>query len=194
MKNPQKERLMMVERLIESILWNSRLVVLIPVFAGMLLAFGAFIVTTVDAVVLLWQMIAYLDPSLKEAARVAMRGEMIGNIVGVLDGYLLAAIMLIFALGLYELFINKINMAEETEFAARLLLIRSLDDLKDRLANVILLIVIVKFFQQSLAMKYTNTTDLLILALGVALIAGALYLSNRGKAVAKSVLTGLEKR
>lgn len=193
MNNPNKERLMMVERLIETILWNSRLVVLVPVFACILLAFGFFIVTTVDAVVLLWHMIAYLDPSLGDAARTLMRGEMISNIVGVVDGYLLAAIMLIFALGLYELFINKINLAEGSEFASRLLLIRSLDDLKDRLSNVILLIVIVKFFQQSLAMKYTNTSDLLILALGVALIAGALYLSSRGKA-AKSVLTGLEKR
>jgi uncharacterized membrane protein YqhA len=171
----------MFERIIERILWNSRLVVLVPVLASIILAFGAFIVTTVDAVLLLWQMISYLDSSLTESARDAMRLTVISDVVTVVDGYLLAAILLIFALGLYELFISKINEAEGSEFASRLLLIRSLDDLKDRLANVILLIIIVKFFQQALNLKYTSVADLLSLAVGIILIAGALFLSSRAK-------------
>ncbi|HEX2622939.1 MAG TPA: YqhA family protein [Phototrophicaceae bacterium] len=183
----------MVERLIESILWNSRLVVLVPVLASLLLAFGMFIVTTVDAVVLLWHMISYLDPAVKDTVRTVMRMETIATIVAVMDGYLLAAIMLIFALGMYELFINKISEAEGSEFASRLLLIRSLDDLKDRLSNVILLILIVKFFQQALDVKYTSALDLLMLAIGIGIIAGAIFLTGRAKQ-AKSVLTGLEKR
>lgn len=173
----------MFERLIESVLWNSRLVVLVPVLASMLLAFGAFIVTTVDVVVLLWGMISYLDSSLTDTAREALRIEVISEIVTVIDGYLLAAILLIFSLGLYELFINRIDQAEGSEFAARLLLIRSLDDLKDRLANVILLIVIVKFFQQTLLLKFSTAADLLSLAIGIILIAGALFLSSRAKPV-----------
>lgn len=171
----------MFERLIENILWNSRLVVFIPVLASMLLAFGAFIVTTVDAVLLLWRMISYLDPALNDALRNEVRLLVISDVVTVVDGYLLAAILLIFSLGLYELFINKINQAEGSEFASRLLLIRSLDDLKDRLANVILLIVIVKFFQQALNIKYSSVTDLLSLAVSIVLVAGALFLSNRAK-------------
>jgi uncharacterized membrane protein YqhA len=171
----------MFERFIESLLWNSRLVVLVPVLASMLLSFGAFIVTTVDAVVLLWHMISYLDPALNDTARDAVRLVIISDVVTVIDGYLLAAILFIFALGLYELFINKINEAEGSEFAARLLLIRSLDDLKDRLANVILLIIIVKFFQQTLSLKYSTVNDLLNLAIGIILIAGALFLSGRAK-------------
>jgi hypothetical protein len=47
--------------------------------------------------------------------------------------------MLIFALGLYELFVSRIEIAEGSEFAERRLLIRSLDDLKDHLAKVVLL-------------------------------------------------------
>jgi uncharacterized membrane protein YqhA len=171
----------MFERLIETVLWNSRLIVFIPVLASMLLAFGAFIVTTVDAVVLMWHMISYLDPALNDTARDAMRLLVISDVVTVVDGYLLAAILLIFSLGLYELFINKINEAEGSEFASRLLLIRSFDDLKDRLANVILLIVIVKFFQQALNLKYTSVTDLLSLSISIVLVAGALFLSGRAK-------------
>lgn len=118
---------------------------------------------------------------LEETAQDAVRLSTISELVAVVDGYLLAAIMLIFALGIYELFVNKINEAEGSEFASRLLLIRSLDDLKDRLANVILLILIVKFFQQALNLKYVTVTDLLSLSIGIILIAGALFLTSRAK-------------
>lgn len=168
-----------VEQFFETILWNSRLIILLPVLLALALAIGMFVVTTVDAIGLLGQMLSYLNPSLDSATRSALRLETISEIVGVIDGYLLAAIMIIFSLGIYELFVNKIDLAENSEFATRLLLIRSLDDLKDRLANVILLILIVKFFQQALSQKYESPTDLLALAIGVILVAGALYLSGR---------------
>ncbi len=54
-------------------------------------------------------------------------------------GYLLFAMFVLFGLGLYELFVNKIDEAEGSDFARRLLLISSLDDLKDQLARVILI-------------------------------------------------------
>lgn len=170
-----------VESFFEALMWNSRMVVLLPVLLSLLLGFGLFIVTTVDALILTGDMLAYLDPGLSSDARGEQRLQTISDVVAVVDGYLLAAIMLIFALGLYELFINRIDRAEGSEFAARLLLIRSLDDLKDRLANVILLILIVKFFQQALNLKYKDTNDLLLLAAGIILVAGALFLSGRAK-------------
>jgi uncharacterized membrane protein YqhA len=80
------------------------------------------------------------------------------------------------------LFVGKIDQAEGSEFASRLLLIRSLDDLKDRLANMILLILIVKFFQQALNTKFSSALEVLYLSIGVVLIAAALYLSGRAKA------------
>jgi len=167
------------ERLFEALLWSIRLVIVLPVVVSLVLGFGVFLTTTVDALTLVGDMLAYGGTD--EAARNALRLETISQVVAVVDGYLLAAIMLIFALGLYELFVNKINQAEGSEFAARLLLIRSLDDLKNRLANVILLILIVKFFQQALSIKYSSPLDLLALATGVVLIAAALYLSGRAK-------------
>jgi len=168
-----------LEQAFEAILWNSRLIILLPVVLGLILAVGMFVVTTVDAVGLVGQMLSYINPALDETTRSALRLANISETVAVVDGYLLAAIMIIFSLGIYELFVNKIDRAENSEFATRLLLIRSLDDLKDRLANVILLILIVKFFQQALSLKYESPTDLLALAVGVILIAGALYLSGR---------------
>jgi uncharacterized membrane protein YqhA len=104
-------------------------------------------------------------------------------VVEVVDGYLVATIMFIFSLGLYELFVSRIDAAEGSEFAQRVLLIRSLDDLKDRLAKLVLLILVVKFFEHALILKYTGPLDLLQLAGGVLLVSLALYFSQ-GKAKA----------
>jgi len=100
------------------------------------------------------------------------------EVVEVVDGYLLATIMLIFALGLYELFVSRIEIAEGSEFASRLLLIRSLDDLKDRLTKVVLVILVVKFFEYALRLEFRTSLDLLWLALGIMLVSAALWLSH----------------
>jgi uncharacterized membrane protein YqhA len=171
----------LVQNLFEVLLWNSRLVVLIPVVFSLVLSFGMFIQTTTDVFIVGGKIIGYLNPALETAARAKLQLETISSIVAIIDGYLLASIMFIFALGMYELFVSKISAAENSEFAKRLLLIQSLDDLKDRLANVILLILIVKFFQQALKATYANTSDLLILSIGVVLVAMALYLSGRAR-------------
>ncbi|HEX2909006.1 MAG TPA: YqhA family protein [Phototrophicaceae bacterium] len=169
------------ERFFETLLWSIRRIVVLPVLVSLLLSLGVFLVTTIDALVLAGNMLEYVNPALEEPARNGLRLQTISQVVAVVDGYLLAAILLIFALGLYELFVSKINQAEGSEFAERLLLIQSLDDLKNRLANVILLILIVKFFQVALSQKYTSPLDLLYLAVGLILVAGALYLSGRAK-------------
>jgi uncharacterized membrane protein YqhA len=109
----------------------------------------------------------------------ALRSWVITHIVEMVDGYLLAAIMLIFSLGLYELFISGIDPAVGSENKSRVLVIENLDDLKDRLGKVVLLILIVKFFEHALSLPpFKTTLDLLYLAVGIALVAGALYLSH----------------
>jgi uncharacterized membrane protein YqhA len=168
-------------RAFETILWNIRYALLIAVVFSMILGVGILLVTTIDAIGLIGHMLSYANPALTDELRDKMRIETIATVVGVVDGYLIGAILLIFALGIYELFVDKIERAEGSEFASRLLLMRSLDDLKDRLANMILLIIIVKFFQQVLNTKYQNALELMYLAIGVILIAGALFLSGRAK-------------
>ena len=58
------------------------------------------------------------------------------------------------------------------------MVIGSLDDLKSRLAKVILMILIVTLFEEALNMKLTSPLDLVYLAASIALIALALYLSH----------------
>lgn len=168
-----------LEKAFESLLWNSRLIVLVAVAASLVVALAMFYVSTVDVVLLGKHLLHYHDLTLEAGARVELRATVVSHVVEVVDGYLLASIMLIFALGLYELFVNRIDQAEGSEFAERLLLIRSLDDLKDRLAKVVLLILVVKFFEYGLALRITGALDLLWLALGIALIAAALWFSHQ---------------
>lgn len=166
-----------IESVIERILWTSRLVVIVPVVFSLLVAIALFYATTLDAVSLISRMIGY--GALTDSERSVQRVQYIIELVSMIDNYLLAALLILFALGLYELYINKISTIENSEFAGRLLLIKSFDDLKDRLASVVLLILVVKFFQQALSLKYTSVTDLLLLSAGVALVGIALFLTKK---------------
>ena len=86
--------------------------------------------------------------------------------------------MLIFALGLYELFISDIDQAHGSKASSKILVISNLDDLKSRLAKVILMIMIVTLFEEALNMQMSTPIDLLYLGGSIALIALALYLTH----------------
>jgi uncharacterized membrane protein YqhA len=176
-----------LEKAFESVLWNSRLIVLVAVIASLLVSLAMFYISTIDVVSLVQHLGTYHDFTLEAETRADLRGMIVAHVVEVVDGYLLAAIMLIFALGLYELFVSRIDRAEGSEFASRLLLIRSLDDLKDRLAKVVMLILVVKFFEYAIALDIRSAIDLLWLGLGIALIAAALLLTHRQTGASHSV-------
>jgi uncharacterized membrane protein YqhA len=165
-----------LEHFFETVLWNSRFLILIAVFASVLSSVAMFFVSGVDVVHLLGQLVQYA--TFDAAHRITLHSEIVASVAEIIDGFLFATILLIFGLGLYELFISKIEAAEASEFANRLLLIRSLDDLKERLAKVIFLILIVRYFEYALQRPIDTPLDLLYLAAGIALIAIALYLTR----------------
>ena len=167
-----------LEGLFETFLWESRLVVLAAVVASLLTSLAVFYMATVDAYFLISHLGDYASASLDAATRTELRGQTIAHVVEIVDGYLLATILLIFSLGLYELFISKIDRAQASETSSNVLLISSLDDLKNRLAKVILMILIVKFFEHAITMTFHGPMDLLYLAGGIALIGLAMYLSH----------------
>ncbi len=166
------------ERVIEGFLWDSRLVVMSAVVAAIIGAFALFYMTTVDTFYMVSHIIGYASPALDGAARLNLRAETVTHVVEIVDGYLLATFLLIFGLGLYELFISKIDQAENAENASSVLLIQSLDDLKGRLAKVILMILVVRYFEYALDMRFETPLDLLMFAGGIMLLGLALYLSS----------------
>jgi uncharacterized membrane protein YqhA len=170
----------------QRLLWDSRLLVLVAIVAGLVLvAVGAAYMATVDIVYFAGLLVQYADSSLGSQAREELQTEIVTAIVKMLDGYLISAILIVFSLGLYELFVGKIEAAEGSETASRLLYVSSLDDLKDKVARLILLVLTIEFFQRALHLRYDSSLDLLYLAGGVLLISGAFYLiglrSGRGK-------------
>ena len=167
------------ETLFESFLWRSRYVVLLAVIASLAVSLAMFYMSTVDAYYTVVHLIKYASPAISDDTRAVLRGDTVKHIVEVIDGYLLATVLLIFALGLYELFISKIDEAENSETASGVLLITSLDDLKNRLAKVILMILIVRYFEQIISMHFETPLQVLYLALGISLIGLALYLSHK---------------
>ena len=167
-----------IECLFESTLWGSRFIVLSAVIASLLTSFAMFYIATVDAYFLLIHLLEYASPALSNEARAVLRGETVTHVVEIIDGYLLATVLIIFALGLYELFISRIGPAEKSETASNVLIINSLDDLKNRLAKVILMILIVRFFEYAIRIRFDTPLDLLMLAAGITLLGMALYLSH----------------
>jgi uncharacterized membrane protein YqhA len=58
------------------------------------------------------------------------------DVVKIVDTYLFVAILVLVAFGLYELFIGRLD-ARRTDDAPRLLVANSLEELKDRIAKVV---------------------------------------------------------
>lgn len=165
-----------MEKIFENFLWKSRLVVLAAVIISLVSSLAMFYMASIDSAYMIAHLLDY--PTLDDSARLALRSTTITHVVELIDGYLLAIVLLIFALGLYELFISKIDQAEDADNASQVLVIHSLDDLKARLSKVIVMILIVKYFEHALEMKFHTPLDLLIFAAGIACIGLALYLTH----------------
>lgn len=168
----------LIEKIFEGILWRSRYVVLFAVVASMAAAIAIFYMATVDVFYLVSHILHYGDAALTAEARKMLHDETITHVVEVVDGYLLGTVMLIFGLGMYELFISDIDEAQHSKASSAILVIHSLDDLKQRLAKVIIMIMIVTIFELALKLKVGDALDLLYLAGAVALIGLALYLTH----------------
>ena len=168
-----------LERFFERALWDSRLLMVIAVVASLLLAAGTFYLALVDLVYFFGLVADYGSLGTGIAERNELRAEVITAIVKVLDGFLICAILIIAALGLYELFVNKIDVARFSEAAPRLLQVHDLDDLKERVARLILLILLIEFFQRALRIPLDTAQDLLYLAVGILFVSGAIYLTGR---------------
>jgi uncharacterized membrane protein YqhA len=160
-------------------LWNSRLLVFVAVVGGMLSSLAMFYMTAIDVAAMISHIFDYTT-GLTTEVRVLMRAELIKHVVEIVDGFLLATVLLIFSMGLYELFISNIERATESDHASKVLLIENLDDLKNRLAKVIMMILVVRFFESAIEMEFTSAMDLLMFSGGIALLGLALYLSHLG--------------
>ena len=162
----------MIEKIFENGMWKTRLFVLLPVIFGLIGAIILFVVASKDIYeVLTYTINVYANGLHPEK----FHEEIVSKIIGAVDLYLIAVVMLIFAFGLYELFISKIDAAEDTKTGSTILAIHSLDQLKDKIAKVIVMVLIVSFFQKVLHTRYDGALEMLYFALSIGLLAVGLY-------------------
>ncbi|MDR3341510.1 MAG: YqhA family protein [Treponema sp.] len=170
------------ENIFETALFNSRFITLTAVVGSLISAVIMFIKSTLQVINGLGIFMSKLQTfSILDQEN----NYLVALLVSSVDGYLFATILLIFSMGIYELFISKIDPAiRPQESRPNWLKITSIDDLKSSLGKVILMVLIVAFFEHSLSIEYKTALDLLYLGLGVLFISIALYLTHatyRGK-------------
>ncbi|MRJ03193.1 MAG: YqhA family protein [Epsilonproteobacteria bacterium] len=165
-----------LEKIFEHALWNTRLFSLLAVVFGMVGALILFVVASMDiynvAVYTLEALLTHHHPS-------NFHEKIVGDIIGAVDLYLIAVVMLLFSFGLYELFISKIDPAESSE-SSEILKIKNLDQLKDKLAKVIVMVLIVSFFKRVINMEYNGALEMLYFALSIFALAVGLYFLHKG--------------
>lgn len=168
-------------RAFEGILFSSRFLTLLSVIGSLLAALALFIkgsMLVADGIVTFFsEMRAH---TWKEGFKHSE--DLIEMFVSSVDMYLFAMVLIIFGMGIYELFISKMDPVERrVDNRPSWLQISSIDDLKASLGKVILMILIVSFFRHTLNMEYDSPLKLLYLSVGIILIAGALYLAHNHK-------------
>lgn len=169
-----------MEKLFENTLWNSRFIIILAVIFGLIGAVVLFVVASFDV----FQTAAYvISTYINHAHPEHFHEEVVGGIIGAVDLYLIGVVMLIFSFGLYELFISDIDAVKENgEEENQLLAIHSLDQLKDKISKVIVMVLVVGFFQKVGHTEFTTALDMLYLALSITAVAVGLYfLSKVGK-------------
>ena len=166
----------MLEAIFEGAIWRSRFVVLLAVIFGIIGAIVLFVVASMD----IWGVATYTFTTIITHAHPQnFHEDIVAGIIGAVDLYLIAVVMFIFAYGLYELFISEIDEAMDNENSTKIFSITSLDQLKDKIAKVIVMVLIVNFFQRVLHTEFNKALEMLELSLSILFLAGALYLLGR---------------
>ncbi len=166
----------MLERLFEGLIWRSRFIVILAVIFGLLGAIVLFIIASLDiyniSIFTLKSLVLNTHPE-------NLHENLVSTIIGAIDLYLIAVVLFIFAFGLYELFISEIDEAVEDKKTSKILEIHSLDQLKDKIAKVIIMVLVVSFFQRVLHTEYSGAKEMFYFALSILALSLGLYFLHR---------------
>ncbi|MDQ6967956.1 MAG: YqhA family protein [Mariprofundaceae bacterium] len=160
----------------EKMLWRSRYLTLLAVWSCIVGMALLFILSALDMGRLL---IEFFNVYALGHTVPDFHITVVSHVITAVDDFLLAMVLLIFGLGVYELHIDKLDIARGNPAAGKLLQIESLDDLKDRLGKVILMILIVAFFKNVLHVEFKEPLDILYMGGGIFLVALAGYYGHK---------------
>ena len=140
-----------------ALLSNSRYLAIIPVLVSLLASAAAFIWGGYRTIAVILHMI-YTVGTPEE-------GHAIIELIPIMDTFLIATALLIFAQGMYELFIGKVEFPGWLE-------IHDLHDLKSKLGSVIILVMAVAFLENLIA--WQSAWETFLFAAAIALVSAVL--------------------
>ncbi len=146
----------------QALVEKTRYLALIAVAGALIAAIAAYVygfVKTINIIV--------------ELIRSSFNDEVINiSFIELMDTFLIATALLIFAIGTYELFIGDLNMPEWLQ-------IHDFNGLKVKLSGVIILVLAVTFLKH--LVKWEDAQDTMFFGVATALVAGVLILFNRSE-------------
>lgn len=161
-----------ITRRFEYTLYFTRFLTLLAVFGSLFAAIALFIKGSVIVVDGMIEFVTHITSPEYE--------HLLEMFVSSVDVFFFAMVLIIFGVGIYELFISKIDPVEKkADNRPTWMQVSNVDDLKASLGKVILMVLIVTFFKYSIEVEYGNVNDLLKLGVGIILIAGALFITNK---------------
>lgn len=161
-----------IESVFERALWNSRYIVLLGVVFGALSAIVLFFAGSLEIFDILREYLLVRESHLTHES-------ILITIIGAIDFYLIGLVLLIFSFGIYELFISELDIARTEEGFSNILEVSTLDDLKNKIIKVIIMVLIVSFFQRILSMEFSTSIDMLAMAVSICVICVGVYFLGR---------------
>lgn len=159
-----------VEQFIEKWLYRTKYLAAIAVLGSLISALALFVKSSIVVYEGLVTFFSDTNGKIQDLTQIFVES---------IDAYLFALVLIIFGIGVYELFISKVDPTEQN-LASRpsWLRVHNIDSLKSSLGSVILMVLIVSVFEYSLKADFRTAQDILYLAIGVVLVALSLYLTH----------------
>ncbi|KAJ7953299.1 UPF0114 domain-containing protein [Quillaja saponaria] len=177
------EKLEAVEEFIEKIIYRCRFMTILGVFGSLIGSFLCFI-----------KGCAYVIQSFMEFF--VNRSKVIVLLVEAIDVYLLGTVMLVFGMGLYELFVSNLGSAyplsdDKASYGSiffglftlkerpKWLDIKTVNELKTKLGHVIVMLLLIGLFDKSKKATINSPVDLLCFSASVLLSSSCLFLLSK---------------
>ena len=159
---------------LEKILWNFRYITILAVLLSIISAFSLIVLGSWDII----QAVIFYNPLFDDS--ISNNNELLFKIISAIDLFLIGIVLLIFGFGIYELFVSEIDFAN-AKFTESTLKIRDLDQLKNKIIKVIIIVLIVKYFEKILksSQNFTSPQDILFFSLSILCICFGYYFINR---------------
>uniref|UniRef100_A0A6N2K781 Uncharacterized protein n=1 Tax=Salix viminalis TaxID=40686 RepID=A0A6N2K781_SALVM len=172
-----------IEENIEKVIYRCRFLAILGVLGSLI---GSFLCFIKGCTYVVSSFMQYL----------VNRSKVIMLLVEAIDVYLLGTVMLVFGMGLYELFVSNLDLAKQVSegeapnrsslfglFALKerpkWLEVKTVNELKTKLGHVIVMLLLIGFFEKSKTAIILSPIDLLCFSASVLLCSGGLYLLSK---------------